>query len=114
MLVAVLSTILVEVLARVGFSIVDLVFAIYGAQVGLCPLVICALVWKRERLQNISIWAALAVSVGFIAGWGTAVYSVFTENTGLVYLAPVSSLVISSLLLMCGLFADKLKTRGMV
>ncbi len=37
---AVLSTVLVQVLSMVGFSIVDLVFAIYGAQVGLCPLVI--------------------------------------------------------------------------
>lgn len=113
-LVAVLSTILVEVLARVGFSIVDLVFAIYGPQVGLCPLVICALMWKREHLQNMSFWAASAVSVGFIAGWGTAVYSVFTKNAGFVYLAPVSSLVISSLLLICGIFAGRLKTRDLI
>jgi Na+/proline symporter len=106
-LAAVVSTILVQLLSSAGFSIADLVFAIYGAQLGLCPLVIAALSLKRERLRNLSVWAALAVSVGFVTGWGAAVYGRFTANTNLVFLAPVCSLVVSSVLLSVGFLTGK-------
>ena len=101
-LAAIISTIFVQVLSIAGFSIADLVFAIYGAQLGLCPLVISALVLNRERLKTLSVWAALAVSAGFITGWGSAIYGRFTANTNLVFLAPVSSLIVSSLFLFIG------------
>lgn len=101
-LAAIISTIFVQVLSIAGFSIADLVFAIYGAQLGLCPLVISALVLNRERLKTLSVWAALAVSAGFITGWGSAIYGRFTANTNMVFLAPVSSLIISSLFLFIG------------
>jgi len=106
-LAAIISTILVELLSSVGFSIADLVFAIYGAQLGLCPLVIAALLLKREQLSGLSLWAALAVSAGFITGWSTAIYGRLTQNTDLVFLAPVSSLVISSLFLFAGFLTAK-------
>jgi Na+/proline symporter len=106
-LAAVISTMLVELLSSVGFSIADLVFAIYGAQLGLCPLVIVALFLKREQLSGLSVSAALAVSAGFVTGWSTAIYGRLTQNTGLVFLAPVTSLVISSLLLFIGFLTAK-------
>jgi len=93
---AVFSTVLVQLLSVAGFSIVDMVFAIYGAQVGLCPLVIVALLVPRERLKGMSAWAAVAVSAGFISGWEAALLGRFTDNTNLVFLAPVFSLVVSS------------------
>jgi sodium/pantothenate symporter len=106
---AIISTILVQLLSTAGFSIVDLVFAIYGAQLGLCPLVISALFIGRQHLKNLSIWAVLAVSAGFITGWGTAIYGRFTANTSLVFLAPVSSLIVSSLFLGIGFVNYKVK-----
>lgn len=104
---AVISTILVQLLSSAGFSIVDLVFAIYGAQLGLCPLVIGCLLLDRERLRRVSNWAALAVGAGFVTGWGTAIYGRFTGNTSLVFLAPVCSLVISAAILCIGFLAGK-------
>ncbi|MHC4123564.1 MAG: hypothetical protein ACYSSI_08330 [Planctomycetota bacterium] len=101
-LAAIVSTILVQLLSVVGFSIADLVFAIYGAQLGLCPLVIFALLMKRERLKRLSVWAALAVSAGFITGWGSAVYGRLAGQTNLVFLAPVASLAVSALFLGIG------------
>jgi Na+/proline symporter len=99
---AVFSTILVHLLSR-QFSIAEMVFAIYGAQVGLCPLVVAALLLPREKLKGISAWAAVAVSGGFIAGWEAALLGGYTENTNLVFLAPVFSLAVSSLFLAIGM-----------
>jgi Na+/proline symporter len=105
-LAAIISTILVQLLSNAGFSIADLVFAIYGAQLGLCPLVISALLLDRERLKKL---AALAVSAGFITGWGSAIYGRFTANTNLVFLAPVLSLIVSSILLFTGFLNSKIR-----
>jgi len=104
---AIISTVLVQLLSGAGFSIADLVFAIYGAQLGLCPLVIAGLLLGRERLGRVSNWAALAVGAGFVTGWGTAIYGRFTGNTSLVFLAPVCSLVISAVILCTGFLAGK-------
>ncbi|MFH1371839.1 MAG: YkgJ family cysteine cluster protein [Planctomycetota bacterium] len=107
-LAAVISTILVQLLSGIGFSIADLVFAIYGAQLGLCPLVLAALTLDRRRLKNLSAWATAAVFVGFIAGWAAAVYGRLTHNTDLVFLAPVFSLTASLLLLGLGIFCNNI------
>jgi Na+/proline symporter/Fe-S-cluster containining protein len=103
---AIISTILVQLLTMVGFSIADMVFAIYGAQLGLCPLVLAALVWDRAKLRKLSAWAAAAVSAGFVAGWTAALYGRLTQNTDLVFLSPVFSLAVSLLLLGAGVIAN--------
>ena len=108
-LAAIISTILVQLLSTAGFSIADLVFAIYGAQLGLCPLVISALFLNRKQLKTLSTPAVLAITTGFVTGWGTAIYGRLTMNTNLVFLAPVSSLVVSSLILCTGFVIDKLR-----
>ena len=103
---ALLSTLLVQVLSMVGFSIADLVFAIYGSQVGLCPLAISALLLRREQLSRMSDWAASAVSAGFVIGWGSAAFGVVAGSANMVFLAPVFSLLVSSLLLAAGFLAS--------
>jgi hypothetical protein len=80
-----------------------MVFAIFGAQVGLCPLVIGALLLPKAKLKGMSAWAAVAVSAGFIAGWEAALLGHFTGNQNLVFLAPVFSLIVSSAFLCVGL-----------
>ncbi len=109
-LAAIVSTILVQVLSSAGFSIADLVFAIYGGQLGLCPLVVAALLMERKRLKKLSGWAVLAISAGFITGWGSAIYGRFSGNTNLVFLAPVCSLVSSLVLLGLGILCNKTTT----
>jgi len=106
---ALVSTILVQLLSSIGFSIADLVFAIYGAQLGLCPLVLLALLWDRPRLKNLSIAATVAVSSGFVAGWAAAIYGRLTRNTDLVFLSPVISLVLSVFILGLGVVCDKIR-----
>jgi Na+/proline symporter len=106
-LAAIVSTILVQLLESAGLSITDLVFAVYGPQLALCPLVITALLCKRERLSSLSAWAALAVTVGFITGWGSAVYGGLTDNSTWVFMSPVLSLIASSTLLYVGFLVDK-------
>ncbi len=99
---AIVSTVFVHVLSE-RFSITEMVFAIYGAQVGLCPLVIAALLLPPERLKGMSAWAAVAVSAGFIAGWEAALLGGYTKNTDLVFLAPVFSLAVSTTFMMIGM-----------
>ncbi len=103
---ALISTVLVQILTMAGFSISDLVFAIYGAQVGLCPLVICALLLDRRQLKGMSDWAASAVSGGFVIGWGSALAGVLMKNSQMVYLAPAFSLLVSAGLLGIGFFVS--------
>ncbi|MBN2018915.1 MAG: YkgJ family cysteine cluster protein [Sedimentisphaerales bacterium] len=107
LLAAVISTLVVQGLSHIGFSIADLVFAIYGAQLGLCPLVLAALLWDRTRLRKLSAWAVIAVSAGFVAGWAAAVYGRLTHDTDLVFLAPVFSLVSSLLFLGIGIISSR-------
>ncbi|MHC5061807.1 MAG: sodium:solute symporter family transporter, partial [Planctomycetota bacterium] len=104
---AVISTLLVQLLSSAGFSIADLVFAIYGAQLGLCPLVISCLLLDRKRIERVSNWAASAVGAGFVTGWSTAIYGRFTGNTSLVFLAPVCSLMLSAIILCAGFLFGK-------
>ncbi|MBN1457015.1 MAG: hypothetical protein JW912_04095 [Sedimentisphaerales bacterium] len=108
-LAAAASTLIVQLLSYAGFSIADMVFAIYGAQLGLCPLVIAALTLKRDTLKRMSVWAVTAVSMGFVTGWSSAVYGRFTGNTSLVFLSPVLSLLVSSILFEVGFLASKTK-----
>jgi Na+/proline symporter/Fe-S-cluster containining protein len=102
---AIVSTVLVQLLTAAGFSVADLVFAIYGAQLGLCPLVILALVMDKQKLKSLSIWAVTAVSTGFIAGWGSAIYGNLTGMGNLIFLSPVCSLAASSIVLAIGMIA---------
>lgn len=103
----VISIALIYTLWHKGFRIADFVFTIYGAQVGLCPLVIAALILKRERLEALSGWAIAAVTAGFLTGWTSAIYGNFNQNESFIYSSPVSSLAISSAILFAGLLYSR-------
>jgi Na+/proline symporter len=109
---AVVSIAVVYYLWRKGLSIADLVFTIYGAQVGLCPLVIAALLLKPGQLARLSGWAVAAVSAGFLTGWSSAIYGNFFGTESLVYSSPVSSLFVSSVILLAGLIFTSKKLKG--
>jgi len=96
---AAVSVVLVEVLARLGFSIADLVFAIYGSQLALFPPVVAALSLPRSGLRLQSTAAATAVGLGFLSGWTSAVFGRLHGNDNLVFLAPVVSLAVSGVVL---------------
>jgi Na+/proline symporter len=104
------SIAIVELLRAAGFSIADLVFALYGSQLGLTPVVLIALAGNRERNAGRGVWAAAAVILGFLAGWGVAFYGKWAADSNLVFLAPLASLAISSFICAGGLFAAKRQT----
>jgi Na+/proline symporter len=95
-----LSIAIVELLRAAGFSITDLVFALYGSQLGMAPVVLIALAGNSERNAARGRWAAAAVGLGFVAGWGTAGYGKWIGDANLVFLAPLASLALS--LAICG------------
>lgn len=92
---AALSVFIVELLAWVGFSIADLVFAIYGSQLALFAPVAVGLVLSRTDLRTKSKAAAIAVGLGFLSGWTSAFYGRLNAVDNLVFLAPAVSLVVS-------------------
>lgn len=100
---ALLAVAIVEGLRQLGFSIADLVFAVYGSQLGLVPVVLLALYVAPQRLKTLGLPAVAAVVAGFLAGWGAAAWGKLAGNAELVFLAPVASLTVSALLLALGL-----------
>lgn len=99
---ALVATVIVGFLNYMGFSIADLIFSIYGSQLGLVTPVIFALLFTRERLKQLSTWAGLAVIIGFISGWTSAIYGKVIGSDNLIFLAPCISLVLSFSILMTG------------
>ena len=97
---ALLGVVLVELLRFIGFSVADLVFAIYGAQLGLLPPILLILFKKKETsLKHFSKWAGAAILLGFMAGWGSAIYGKVQGNSDLIFLSPCISLLVSALLI---------------
>ena len=89
---ALISIIAVQVLVAVGFSIADLVFAVYGAQLGMVPAVLVALYGRPEFVKRLGMWATFAVGAGFIVGWACAGFGKKWDNSNLIFLSPVVSL----------------------
>jgi len=96
---AVIAMAIVGGLTAVGFSIADLVFAIYGAQLGLCPPVAVALLSKGHKTRSHGHACAMGIGAGFVIGWGMAIAGTLLHNTNVVFLAPAGSLFVSALIL---------------
>ncbi len=95
------GVLVVELLRWLGFSIADLVFAIYGAQLGLLPPILLIVLSPAgslavRRYANAAGWA---ITTGFVVGWGSALVGKLWENNDAVFLAPGASLLVSSLVL---------------
>jgi len=99
---ALLAMFLVQGLKWFGFSIADLVFAIYGGALALFPPILVALFSKKERLTSLSVYATLAVIFGFIFGWGIAIYGKSVGNGNLIFLSPTVSITVSFVIISLG------------
>jgi len=100
---------LVEGLKYFGFSIADLVFAIYGGALALFPPILAALYSNRSRLKPLSAYANAAVIFGFLFGWGAAIYGKIIGDGNLIFLSPGFSILISGLILSLGFIKNKYK-----
>ncbi len=104
---ALVATVFVGILKQIGFSIADLVFAIYSGSLVLFPLILLSLFYGKEKLSQISTFASLAVILGFIFGWGSAIYGKIFNIGNLVFLSPVFGIGVSTILILIGMITLK-------
>ena len=112
LVVAVVAILIVEALTFAGFSIADLVFAVFGAQLSLVPPVFAALFMDEDRLEHLGKWVSFGVPIAFVAGWGSAIVGKLLSLPDLVFLSPLASLFVSSLFFMFGLISNSWTRRG--
>lgn len=97
--IALLSFGLFAVFQWLKFDVVQLIFAIYGAHIALFPAVIAALFFKKRlQLSKTATAAWLSTTLGFLAGWGSAIYGKNSGETDWLYNAPAVSLIVSLVL----------------
>lgn len=101
----------VELLRVIGFSIADLVFAIYGAQLGLLPPILVILFSApQQSLKRYSKAAGVAILSGFLVGWGSAIYGKLINNADLVFLSPCISLLTSGACMGAALLKHRIRS----
>ena len=93
----------VELLRIWGFTVADLAFAVYGAALGLVPPIMFTLFLKRDTTRSLSFPATLAVAFGFISCWTAAAYGRATGNSNLVFLSPIISTAVASVIMLLGM-----------
>ncbi len=93
-LIAVVSFIVFTALHFLQFDVVQLVFAIYGAQLAMFPAVFFSLFFARRiALPQARLAAGASILVGFFGGWASALYGKFSGSSNWLYNAPVTALV---------------------
>lgn len=100
--VAAAAVVIVEALQAVGYTISDLVLAVFGAQLGLVPVVLLALFVDNRLTKRIGSYAAVGALAGFASGWLLAGYGKLIGDGNLVFLSPAASLGVSSLICLIG------------
>lgn len=98
--IALMSFVIFAVFHLIKFDVVQLIFAIYGAQLALFPSVATALFLQR-RINCRKAWFAGTASIlgGFCGAWASALYGKFSGNADWLYNAPVIALLTSAILL---------------
>jgi Na+/proline symporter len=106
---AVFSLFVVEGLRALNFNIADMVFAVYGAQLGMVPPVILALGSSTGDLKRYRTSALVAITAGFFFGWASAVVGKVMGSENLVFLAPAVSLFVSAIAMAPTFFKGRAK-----
>ena len=86
-------------------DVVDLIFAIYGAQLAMVPVTLGAL-FLSERLRHAGVLrggAVLCIALGFVLAWAAALYGKVTGQAQLIYIAPLVGFMASAVLFVLGL-----------
>jgi len=94
--IALLSFGLFVVFQWLKFDVVQLIFAIYGAHIALFPAVVTALFFKKRfQVARAAPAAWISTALGFVCGWGAAIYGKYSGQTDWLYNAPAVSLIVS-------------------
>lgn len=72
------------ILYVIGFGVVELIFAVYGAALALLPVTLTALlVPENYPLKNLSAWGLASIVAGFILAWVFGTTSVVCGGAGI-------------------------------
>jgi Na+/proline symporter len=97
----------------VGLNVVQLVFAIYGAQLALFPATaLCVFFADRMALPPLRFFVIASIGLGFTAAWGTAIWGHVIESADATYYAPATGLATAIAVLLIGLVALRLRTQN--
>ena len=92
--IAVLSFLIFTVLHLLKFDVVQLIFAIFGAQLAMFPAVTFALFFaKKIDLRRLRLAAEISIFAGFAGGWGSALYGKFYQSSDWLYNSPFIALM---------------------
>ena len=92
--IAIMSFIIFTAFQFLKFDVVQLVFAIYGAQLAMFPSVLFALFFsKRVNLVEVRMAAGASIFCGFTGGWASAMYGKLSGDMNWLYNAPVTALL---------------------
>jgi Na+/proline symporter len=93
-LIALVSFVIFTILHFLKFDVVQLVFAIYGAQLSMFPAVFFSLFFKKWiDLSQAKFAAGASILIGFLGGWSSALFGKFSGASNWLYNAPVTALV---------------------
>jgi Na+/proline symporter len=94
--IAVVSFVIFAILRFLQFDVVQLVFAIYGAQLAMFPSVFFSLFFSnRFNLRKARYAASSSIFTGFLGGWASALYGRFSGASNWLFNAPATALVVS-------------------
>lgn len=96
-----------------SFNVVQLVFAIYGAQLALWPTTIATLIIRNPNdLRHLRTYAIASIAFGFLAAWGCAIWGQSTASANLQFYAPAVGLTTAILAMVPGVFFAVLRRRA--
>jgi hypothetical protein len=90
-----------------GFTILDMLFAIFSSQLGMSFPVYLALTLDKTQLYALSRYATWAVIAGFVVGWSVAIVGKITGAFDLYSIPAIGSLVTSWCVLGLGLLVKR-------
>lgn len=89
----------------VGLNVVQLVFAIYGAQLAMFPATAAAIFCSSKcDLRRLRHFALVSIIVGFVIAWSSALYGHVSASLDLQFYAPAFALCASVIVIIPGVF----------
>lgn len=98
---ALIAIIIVEILALYGYSVVDLIFAVFGAQLSMFPPILLGLLLGKKRLKSLAPFANYAITIGFISGWAMLLNKAWSANS------PIVSVTVSGIIMLVGYLSTR-------
>lgn len=90
---AVGSFVVFVVFHLLSFNVIQLVFAIYGAQLALWPTTVATLIFRNhDVLRPLRTHAIVSIASGFLAAWGCAIWGHSIASSDLQFYAPAVGL----------------------